>query len=88
MCSADKVTQQVKEKDIAWHTRPANPDSIGVELSPYCTDEDYQTAAETIADIWNRAGRIIPLEPHRKHMQTECPGNWDLSPLHRLALAI
>lgn len=86
--SAGRLTQQVKEKDIAWHAGPANPRSIGLELSPYCTEADYQTAAETIADIWRRAGRIIPLQPHRQHMQTACPGDWDLAKLHRMALAI
>ncbi|PRZ15134.1 N-acetylmuramoyl-L-alanine amidase [Nesterenkonia sandarakina] len=88
VCSANLVTQQVREKDIAWHAGPANRDSIGLELSPYCTAGDYQTAAELIADIWKRAGRIITLEPHRAHMATACPGDWDLGRLHRMALAI
>lgn len=86
--SAGRLTQQVREKDVAWHAGPANPRSIGLELSPYCTEADYQTSAETIADIWRRAGRIIPLQPHRQHMQTACPGDWDLAKLHRMALAI
>lgn len=88
VCSANRVTQQVREKDIAWHAGPANTNSIGLELSPYCTDDDYQTAAELIARIWTRAGREIPLEPHRQHMQTQCPGNWDLARLARMARAI
>lgn len=88
VCSANRVTQQVREKDIAWHAGPANRTSIGLELSPYCTDGDYQTAAELIARIWTRAGREIPLQPHSQHMSTQCPGNWDLARLARMARAI
>jgi hypothetical protein len=88
VCSANRVTQQVREKDIAWHAGFANRDSIGLELSPYCTDDDYQTAAELIASIWERAGREIPLEPHRQHTQTQCPGNWDLARLRRTARTV
>ena len=85
-----RVTQMVREKDMAWHAGhgDANRRSIGIELNPRLSEGDYETAAELIADIWERRGRKLPLEPHRKYTSTNCPGAADLAKLYRMAEAV
>ena len=67
---ADTVIQCVREKDIAWHARGGNTDSIGVELAGFArqTRRDWQDpysravlvrAATLVADVCRR--RRIPV---------------------------
>ena len=80
------VYQIVDDADTAWHAGDwkANLTSLGLELDPRCRDEDYDVAAEVIADLWRYYGKL-PLYPHNKFTSTRCPGNYDLNRLHRLA---
>jgi N-acetylmuramoyl-L-alanine amidase CwlA len=86
---ANRVLQMVREKDMAWHAGnlPANRRSIGIEINPRLSDGDYETAAEVIADIWKRRGKL-PLRRHREFTGTTCPGTLDVNRLYRLAEAL
>lgn len=81
-----KVARLVPEKDVAWHAKGGNSDSIGVEINPRQLDGDYETAAALIRDIRSRHGDL-PLIRHRAVTGsfTSCPGTFDLNRLDRLA---
>lgn len=72
----------------AWHSgsNTGNYTSIGLELDPNASmrDSTEKTAAALIADLRAYYGNL-PLYPHRHWVSTECPGNWSLSSLDRLA---
>ena len=72
----------------AWHAgnSKANHDQIGIELDPNmsCRAATEKTAAALIADLRAVYGNL-PLSPHRRWTSTQCPGNWDLGRLDRLA---
>ena len=72
----------------AWHAgnSTANHTQIGIELDPNASRRaaTEKTAAALIADLRAVYGDL-PLSPHRKWTSTECPGDWDLVRLDRLA---
>ena len=72
----------------AWHAgnSTANHTQIGIELDPNASRRaaTEKTAAALIADLRAAYGDL-PLSPHRKWTSTECPGDWDLVRLDRLA---
>ena len=72
----------------AWHAgnSRANHTQIGIELDPNASKREgtMKTAAELIANLRKTYGNL-PLYPHRKWTRTECPGNYDLKELDRLA---
>ena len=72
----------------AWHAgnSKANHDQIGIELDPNMSRRaaTEKTAAALIADLRSVYGNL-PLSPHRRWTSTQCPGNWDLGRLDRLA---
>lgn len=74
--------------NTAWHAGnwTGNTTTIGIEMDPRCRDEDYDTAAELIADLWMWHGRK-PIYPHRHWTSTQCPGNYDMARLEREAEA-
>lgn len=82
-----RVAHLVELNDTAWHagTWIANLQSIGIELDPRCCDEDYDVAAELIADLWSYYG-YLPLKRHSDIVKTRCPGNYDLARLEREAM--
>lgn len=79
-----RVWHLVDDKDRAWHALYGNGSTLGLELDPRCRDEDYDVAAEVIADLWKYYGKL-PLQPHNYWVGTQCPGNYDLNRLYRLA---
>ena len=81
-----RVWQLVDDKDRAWHAMDGNHSTLGLELDPRCRDEDYDVAAEVIADLWRYYGKL-PLYPHKYWVNTACPGNYDLARLQREAEA-
>lgn len=83
---AGRVAQIVNEDDVAWHAGnwDANLTTLGLELRPEATQQDYEDAAWLIKDIRSRKGDI-PLNPHSKWKATNCPGKWDLRKLDALA---
>lgn len=85
-----RVAVLVDYPNAAWHSGSArgNATSLGFELDPRCRQEDYETAAEDIADTWRYYGRVIPLKPHREWTATACPGNYDLNRLHNMAMEL
>lgn len=74
--------------NTAWHAGnwTGNTTTIGIEMDPRCRNEDYDTAAELIADLWIWHGRK-PLYPHRHWTPTQCPGGYDMARLEREAEA-
>lgn len=70
--------------DASWATNSANPYTISIELDPRCRNEDYDVAAEVIAQLRQVYGDL-PLVPHRQFVGTQCPGNYDLGRLDREA---
>ena len=75
----------------AWHAgnSRANHDQIGIELDPNMSRRaaTEKTAAALIADLRAVYGNL-PLSPHRRWTSTQCPGNWDLGRLDRLARGV
>src|SRR5690606_24295570 len=68
----------------AWATNSANPYVVALELDPRARDEDYDVAAEVIAQIWDAFG-YKPLVPHKQFTATACPGSYNLARLEALA---
>lgn len=72
----------------AWHAgnSAANHHQIGIELDPNPSKRagTEKTAAALIADLRATYGDL-PLSPHRRWTSTQCPGDWDLARLDRLA---
>lgn len=72
----------------AWHAgnSAANHSQIGIELDPNASRRaaTEKTAAALIADLRAVYGDL-PLSPHKRWTSTECPGNWDLDRLDKLA---
>nr|DAS98201.1 MAG TPA: N-acetylmuramoyl-L-alanine amidase [Caudoviricetes sp.] len=81
-----RVAWLVNCEDTAWHAGnyDANLTQIGLELDPRCRDEDYDVAAELIADLWRAYGKL-PVVGHSHWSATRCPGNYDLARLVREA---
>ena len=75
----------------AWHAgnSRANHDQIGIELDPNMSRRaaTEKTAAALIADLRAVYGNL-PLSPHKRWTSTQCPGNWDLGKLDRLARGV
>lgn len=72
----------------AWHAgnSRANHTQIGIELDPNMSRRaaTEKTAAALIADLRAVYGNL-PLSPHKRWTSTQCPGNWDLGRLDKLA---
>lgn len=73
--SAGRISEIVSPKNIAWHARGGNSDSIGVEARPEMSDADFETGAQLLAYIRRIYGNI-PVVGHRDVLATECPGEW------------
>ena len=75
----------------AWHAgnSRANHTQIGIELDPNMSRRaaTEKTAAALIADLRAVYGNL-PLSPHKRWTSTQCPGNWDLGRLDRLARGV
>lgn len=86
MVEAGRITQMIPESAMAWHAgnSTANRHGIGIELNPRQSDGDYETAAQLVAEIWGRRGKL-PLRKHREFFGTSCPGTWDVSRIQRRA---
>lgn len=72
----------------AWHAgnSKANHTQIGLELDPNPSKRagTMKTAAALIKDLRSTYGNL-PLSPHKRWTSTECPGNYDLVALDKLA---
>lgn len=81
-----RVACIVSPSDIAWHSGSAwgNARTIGIELDPRARDEDYDVAAELLADIRSAYGDV-PLYWHSYFVATACPGKWDMERLDKLS---
>lgn len=76
----------VAPSDVAWHSGSAwgNARTIGIELDPRARPEDYDVAAELIADIRSAYGDV-PIYWHSYFTSTACPGVWDPYKLDELS---
>lgn len=81
-----KVACIVSPGDVAWHSGSAwgNARTIGIELDPRARDEDYDVAAELIADIRSAYGDV-PIYWHSYFTATACPGAWNPERLDALS---
>lgn len=79
-----QVSCLVDPANISFSTMSDNPKCISIECDPRCRPEDYDVAAELVADIRSAYGNL-PLVPHRQFVQTDCPGNWDLGRIDQIA---
>ena len=72
------VCQLLDLSSAGWHAgkMATNKASIGIECRPECTNADFETVAELIADIWKQVGKKLPLKGHRDIVATACPGMW------------
>lgn len=76
----------VNFNDVAWHAGNAtgNATTIGIELDPRCRDEDYDVAAEVVADIRSAFGDV-PIYSHKMWTPTACPGNYDIDRIDQMS---
>lgn len=74
---AGRVACIVDCANTAWHAGNWNVNltTIGIECRPECTQADFETVADLIADIRKEYG-ILPLSRHSDHFNTACPGRW------------
>lgn len=81
-----RVACIVAPYDAAWHTGTAlgNATTIGIELNPQATDEDYDVAAELSADLISAFGDQLKYG-HRDWTPTACPGRYDINKIDRLS---
>lgn len=72
--------------DVAWHSGNAqgNATTIGIELDPRCRKEDYDVAAELVADIRSAFGDV-PIYSHKMWSATACPGKYDIKKIDKLS---
>ena len=82
---AGRVTQMVRDEDVAWHVRAQNPQAIGIENEGYAgqnlwTDVQYETLARLVRALADKHG--VPRD--RQHIvgHGELPGqtHWDPGP--------
>lgn len=76
--SDQRVIQMVRETDVAWHARQANPFTIGIEVDPNVPGGTYATVGNLVREIRERWGNL-PLRRHCDFNNTSCPGNLDLA---------
>ena len=76
----------IPESAQAWHSgnTTGNRHGIGIEVNPRLSDEDYETTAQLVAEIWSRRG-VLPLRAHREFTTTSCPGVLDIKRVERRA---
>lgn len=88
VAEAGKVACIVDLSNTAYHAGNwlYNLQSIGIECRPEATENDYQTVAQLIANLWKAFGKLELIE-HRNvpGAMTSCPGIWNLKKLKSLA---
>lgn len=67
--SDGRVTQMVRDEDVAWATNNANPFTVAIELKPNMTAGDKETCAQLIAD---RGWHNLQWKPHNTWWNTGC----------------
>lgn len=89
--SEDTVYCIVDPDRRAWHAgnSRANHTQIGIELDPNASRRasTEKTAAALISDLRSVYGNL-PLSPHKRWTSTQCPGDWDLGRLDKLARGV
>jgi len=85
-----RINCLVSPLDAAWHAGNArgNATTIGIECRPEATEADYKVVAELVRWIRDNYGANLPLYPHRYWQATQCPGNYDLAKIDRMAEAL
>lgn len=81
-----RVACIVAPGDVAHHSGNAwgNARTIGIELDPRARPEDYDVAAELVADIRSAYGDV-PIYWHSYFTATACPGAWNPYKLDELS---
>jgi len=81
-----RVACIVAPTDVAWHSGSAwgNARRLHRNLDPRARDEDYDVAAELIADIRSAFGDV-PIYWHSYFVSTSCPGVWNPERLDALS---
>ena len=76
--SGDQAHCILDPKNAGWHcgNKWHNMHSIGIECNPRCSNEDMETVAHLIADIWRSQGKKIKVIGHKDIVPTDCPGRW------------
>lgn len=71
-----RVACLVSPDDAAWHAGSArgNATTIGIEMSPWATDEDLQTLAALIRWLEKLYGKSLKVYQHKDWTATACPG--------------
>ncbi|HET8813194.1 MAG TPA: peptidoglycan recognition family protein [Gaiella sp.] len=75
---ADSVIQCVREKDIAWHARGGNTNSIGVELAGFASQTRRDWADPYSAAVLDRAANLVADVCRRRRIPVRWVGADDL----------
>ena len=86
VAEAGRVACIVDPDNTSWHAgnTAANKLSISIECNPRCSDADYETVGELVANLRKTYGNL-PLYPHKHWSNTACPGNYDLNRINSIA---
>lgn len=87
VAEAGRVACIVDPAMMAWHVaEPAyvNQTTIGIECNPRASEEDHETVAELVADLWREWGKL-PVKGHKEYMATQCPGAYNVEKIIELA---
>ena len=78
VATAGLVEHILDYDDSAYHSgrKYNNMRSIAIECNPRCSNEDFETVAELISNIWRQVGKKLPLRGHKNIVSTQCPGRW------------
>lgn len=81
---AGRVACIVGPYDAAWHAGNArgNAKTIGIEMNPRASAEDYRTAAEFSAQLIDAFGDKLKYR-HNDWNATQCPGHYDINRIDR-----
>jgi hypothetical protein len=85
------ILNMVKEENIAYHAKNANPSTIGIEINPKTPGDTYKNVIALVADICKRREIAITRQNiigHREVVNTACPGTIDIDRVVREAKAL
>lgn len=73
-----RCARLVDETNAAWHAgnRWYNKHSVGIECRPEMDSNTFSYVVATVAMIYDRVGKVLPVIGHKDVVATACPGRY------------
>lgn len=73
-----RCARLVDETNAAWHAgnRWYNKHSVGIECKPEMDSYTFNYVVATVAMVYDRVGKVLPLIGHKDVVATACPGRY------------